>query len=83
MPNRTSNLKMSIPKTIKTAFICDIGFVIGVCDIYRNCCFSVVRFDIIVYKCVITNNFIQQLNKQEVNIKRLIIIPNKATAQRK
>ncbi len=32
--------KCQYQKTIKTAFICDIGFVIGVCDIYRNCCFS-------------------------------------------
>ncbi len=32
LPNRTSNLKKSIPKTITTAFIYDIAFVIGVCD---------------------------------------------------
>ncbi len=35
LPNRTSNLKKSIPKTIITAFISDIAFVIRVCDIYN------------------------------------------------
>ncbi len=34
LPNRTSNLKKSIPKKNITAFIYDIAFVIGVCDLF-------------------------------------------------
>ncbi len=45
LSNQTSNMKKSISKTIIMAFIYDIAYVIGVCDIcrlqcFRNCCFN-------------------------------------------
>ncbi len=60
LPNRTSNLKMSIPKTIITAFICDIAFVM--CDIV---CDNIVI--VVLTMCDLTlSSILQETNKTHI-----------------